>query len=95
MDAGSSCVFDYTPFPTMAMRAEMFKLSSNQSAERRETQTRDKRGERWEQPRSGVGGELGFAKSLQQMPSQRGNKDKSTKVYLYLSDRPVNMILEK
>lgn len=39
MDTGSSCVFDYT-LPLKDRQAEMFKLSGNQSAERRETQTR-------------------------------------------------------
>lgn len=45
MDTGSSCVFDYT-LPLRDRQAEMFKLSGNQTAARRETQTRDGRTER-------------------------------------------------
>lgn len=46
LDTGRSCVFDYT-LPLRHRQAEMFKLSGNQTAERRETQTRDGRAEGW------------------------------------------------
>lgn len=42
LDTGSSYAFDYT-IPLKERRAEMFKLSGNQTAARRETQTRDER----------------------------------------------------
>lgn len=82
LDTGSSCVFDYT-LPLKDRQAEMFKLSGNQTAERRETQTRDGRGR--ELPGNNDGGRGSWRSSLTNARPVRKDSDVLVSLSVFLA----------